>query len=194
LQELQQHVLFLRKFLVQPVLTGAVAPSSAGLAEVITAGIGLEQASTVVELGPGTGAFTGAITRRARPGARLVAVEVDPAFASGVQARFPQVCVINGNAERLAEYLGPASAPVDCVVSGLPWAAFDAARQTCILAAVVAALRPQGAFATFAYAHAAWLPPGRRFRRMLEQSFSAVQLTPVVWKNLPPAFVYRCTK
>src|SRR6185503_18738237 len=76
-----EHVLFLKKFLRAPIQIGAVAPSSAGLAELITADIGLEQARLVVELGPGTGAFTGAIERRMRPDAKLVAVEVDPVFA-----------------------------------------------------------------------------------------------------------------
>jgi phospholipid N-methyltransferase len=77
-------------------------------------------------------------------------------------------------------------------VSGLPWAGFAATRQTRILDAVVASLRPGGWFTTFAYVHAAGWPPGRRFRRLLEARFSEVERSRVVWKNLPPAFVYRC--
>jgi phospholipid N-methyltransferase len=40
----------------------------------------------------------------------------------------------------------------------------------------------------------AWMPGGRRFRRLLEANFSRVIATEIVWRNLPPAFVYRCEK
>jgi len=190
---LHEHVLFLEKFLRSPIRTGAVAPSSAELAERITSDIGLEEAGTIVELGPGTGAFTGAIVKRRREGARLVAVELDPNFARRVQERFPEVKVLNIHAEDLPQHLGDTPC-VDSVVSGLPWAAFDSDLQGRILRSVCSVMRPGGRFATFAYAHASWLPPGQRFRRLLDASFSKVELTPVVWKNLPPAFVYRCQK
>ena len=54
-------------------------------------------------------------------------------------------------------------------------------------------LRPGGRFATFAYVPAAQLPPGRRFRALLESCFARVETTRVVYWNFPPAFVYRCT-
>lgn len=80
------------------------------------------------------------------------------------------------------------------ILSGLPWAGFSRDPQQRLLAAVVNALRPGGRFATFAYIHASWLPSGRRFRRLLESSFRSVASAGVVWRNLPPAFVYRCEK
>ena len=62
------------------------------------------------------------------------------------------------------------------------------------MTAVAESLRPGGTFATFAYVHAVYLPKARRFRRRLESLFTTVEISPVVWLNLPPAFVYRCTK
>jgi hypothetical protein len=39
------------------------------------------------------------------------------------------------------------------------------------------------------------LPAGRRFTVLLEETFAgAVERSPIVWKNLPPALVYRCEK
>ncbi|MCX5328653.1 MULTISPECIES: hypothetical protein [unclassified Streptomyces] len=71
-----------REFLRSPRLTGAIAPSSPALAlalaQAMTAGLDLRRADVVVELGSGTGA----ILRRLAPGARLIAVELNPAFAS----------------------------------------------------------------------------------------------------------------
>jgi phospholipid N-methyltransferase len=80
----------------------------------------------------------------------------------------------------------------DCIVSGLPWAVFSSELQLRLLAAIRDALRSGGTFATFAYLHAAWLPAARRFREHLTSHFETVEESRVVWRNLPPAFVYRC--
>jgi phosphatidylethanolamine/phosphatidyl-N-methylethanolamine N-methyltransferase len=174
-----------REFLRHPMLTGAIAPSSPQLAGTMTAGLGLERATSVVELGPGTGVFTEAILALLRPEARLTAFEINPRLASSLRARFPQVDVVTGAAETL-----PAG-DVDVVVSGLPWTAMTADRQRRILDAVTAALAPNGRFTTFAYAYAAWTPPARRFAASLRSRFAVVERTSVVWGNLPPAFVHR---
>jgi phosphatidylethanolamine/phosphatidyl-N-methylethanolamine N-methyltransferase len=179
----------------QPVHTGAVAPSSPWLARCVVDEIGLEEARTIVELGPGTGPFTRVIAERARPDARILALELNARLADDLRARFARVEIVNDSAERLPDHLrSRGCAHADCVVSGLPFAGFSADLQTRLLGAIVDALRPGGRFATFAYVHAAWLPPGRRFRRLLESRFATVRRTSTVWRNLPPAFVYRCEK
>lgn len=192
---MRDHLNFLGAFVKRPFDTGAVAPSSARLAARMTEGMGLAEAETVVELGPGTGVFTRVILARLTPQARLLCIEINPKLARVLAGRFPRAQVITDCVENLAQHLeavGGASA--DSVISGLPWAAFSSERQERLLAAVVAALRPGGRFATFAYLHAAWLPPGRSFRGLLESRFTRVETSAVVWRNLPPAFVYRCQK
>lgn len=178
-------MLITREFLRHPMLTGAIAASSPRLAETMTTGLGLERASRVAELGPGTGVFTEAVLALLRPEARLTAVEINPRFAAALRDRFPQVDVVTGSAEHLE------ASDVDVVVSGLPWTAMTADRQQHILDAVTAVLAPNGRFTTFAYAHAAWTPPARRFAASLRSRFAVVERTSVVWGNLPPAFVYR---
>ena len=190
-----EHFRFLRTFLQYPVLTGAAAPSSTRLARRMVEGMGLEEAETVVELGPGTGSFTRAILDRIGPRTLVLALEVNRDFAAGLERCFQKVKIVNDSAERLDRHLaanGRTSA--DCIVSGLPWAGFAQDRQERLMRAVVAALRPGGRFATFAYVHACWLPPGRRLRRMLNSHFAEVEMSPVVWRNLPPAFAYRCRR
>jgi len=192
---MRDHLNFLGAFVKRPLATGAVAPSSARLAARMTEGMGLAEAETVVELGPGTGVFTRVIQARLRPQARLLCIEINPELARVLAGRFPRAEVINDCAENLAQHLeavGGASA--DSVISGLPWAAFSSDRQERLLGAVITALRPGGRFATFAYLHSAWLPPGRSFRGLLESRFHRVETSAVVWRNLPPAFVYRCQK
>jgi len=83
---------------------------------------------------------------------------------------------------------------VDCIISGLPWASFTQALQVEILDEMMRVLKPGGQFVTFAYVHGLILPPGRRFSRVLPKYFSAISKSPIVWKNVPPAFVYRCRR
>lgn len=173
------------EFLRHPMLTGAIAASSPRLAGTMTAGLGLERAARVAELGPGTGVFTEAVLALLRPEACFTAVEINPRFADALRERFPRVDVVTGSAEHLAP------GPFDVVVSGLPWTAMTADRQHRVLDAVTASLAAHGRFTTFAYAHAAWTPPARRFAASLRSRFAVVERTSVVWANLPPAFVYR---
>ena len=180
----------LTEFLRHPLLTGAVAPSSPALARMMTEGIGLERARTVVELGPGTGAFTDAIRRRVGPGTRIVAIEINGHLAGRLADRYrgEPVDVVHASAVHLASLIDH---PVDAVVSGLPWTVMAEPVRLRILDAVTAVLAPTGAFTTFAYAHAAWTPPGRQFAGELRQRFAVTGRSRLVWRNLPPAYVHR---
>lgn len=185
---------FLAEFLRKPFHTASITPSSRYLASAMVERMGLGEATTVVELGPGTGVFTRFIVRELKPEARLICLEINPELARRVAERFPRAWVVNDSAENLARHLGHPDPGVDCVISGLPWVILSAEDQKRLLEPAVRALRPGGGFATFAYSHAAWLPAGRRFRAMLESSFSRVDISAPVWRNLPPAFVYHCRK
>ncbi|MET7655818.1 methyltransferase domain-containing protein [Streptomyces sp. NPDC005486] len=158
----------------------------------MTSGLGLDRAEVVVELGPGTGAITEAIVRQLAPGARLVAVELNPVFAGRLAHRYQgsAVEVVQGSAEDLATFV---PYPVDVIVSGLPWTVMPHERQRRILDAAAGALGLSGRFSTFAYVHAAWTPPARRFAAELTARFSTVQRSRVVWPNVPPAYVHRAS-
>jgi hypothetical protein len=67
-------------------------------------------------------------------------------------------------------------------------------RRNRILEAVLESMTPTGQFVAFAYAHAAWLPTSLRFRGKLMEHFRCVETTPIVWRNLPPAFVFYCRR
>jgi hypothetical protein len=49
-------------------------------------------------------------------------------------------------------------------------------------------------FVTFGYHMGSWLSTGRRFYKRLPEYFSQVERGPLVWRNLPPAFVVRCVR
>ena len=83
---------------------------------------------------------------------------------------------------------------VEVILSGLPWASFPKELQDRCLEAMFSVLPPGGRFATFAYLQGLMLPAGKRFRKLLDEHFSSVEISPTAWKNLPPAFVYRCVR
>ena len=184
---------FFAAVLRKPGQIGAVAPSSPSLAGVIASVVPTAGAPVVVELGPGTGAVTTAIDARLDPGARHLAVELDPRMAGFLRQAHPGLEVVEGDAAKLQSLLEERGVEhADAVVSGLPWALFDDVTQASILSQVAAVIGPDGVFATFAYRHGMALAAARRFRRTLHATFAEVQLTPTVWRNMPPAFVYVC--
>jgi phospholipid N-methyltransferase len=155
----------------------------------------LAQAQGVVEYGPGTGVVTELLREAVPSECRLFAIEVDPALAERLRARFPDLKVYRDSVGNVGEVCSQEGIEaVDCVVSGLPWATFSEERQAEFLEATVTVLKPGGQFLTFAYVHGTWLPPGRRFREKLSIYFSEVTRSRIVWKNLPPAYVYVCRR
>jgi phosphatidylethanolamine/phosphatidyl-N-methylethanolamine N-methyltransferase len=152
----------------------------------------LRNAGVVVELGPGTGSFTRLIRERLGEESEFFAFELDEVSVDRLRAEFPDLEVHHRSAEALPALLGERGRKADCVVSGLPWANMGTEIQDRILDGVVESLTAQGVFTTFAYVHALWLPGAIRFRKHLNRRFGSVRSSRVVWRNLPPAFVYCC--
>lgn len=151
--------------------------------------------SLVVEFGPGTGSFTEELRLRLGPESQLIAIEQSEAFAGILQRKFPDLDLVHASVEALPEILANrGGVRVDCILSGLPWAVFEPEMQQRILTRAAESLRDGGTFATFAYVHGLVLPRARRFRRLLESTFHDVRQSEIVWRNLPPAFVYYCRK
>ena len=183
------------QFLRRPGAVGAVVPSSAELAERITAAGNVERARVVVELGPGTGVVTSAIQRKLQPGATFFAIEANASFVEALQERHPGVAVHHDSAVAIRRWLeAHGHRHCDCIVSGLPFTAFSGRLQDDLLAALDDVLAPGGRLVTFAYLGGLLFPGGRRFRRRLRAEFADVSTTRTVWRNLPPAFVYCAVK
>ena len=185
----------MREFIAKPTTIGAVAPSSEYLARMLLEGLDLQNARAVLEYGPGTGSVTDHIRKAISPRTRLAAIEVNPRMASLFRQRHPDVTLFEdtvANARRICDYAGMDL--VDCIVSGLPWAAFSEPLQVKFLDEMMRVLRPGGRFVTFAYVHGLALPTAIRFADLLQKYFATVSKSPVVWRNVPPAIVYRCRR
>lgn len=188
-------VRFLKEFITQPFVIGAIAPSSERLARKMVEGVDFAAARAVVEFGPGTGSFTDYILPQLPDACRFFAIELNPTMADLWRARHPGRTLHQDsvkNVDHLCQKEGIDK--VDVIFSGLPWASFDDTLQEETLAASLRVLKPGGQLITFGYRVGTFLPKGRRFYRRLPRYFSHVERSEYVWRNLPPAFVVRCTK
>src|SRR5262249_30719584 len=135
------------------------------------------------------------ILRELKRDTKFAAIEVNPQSAAGFKLRYPNVPLFQdtvANARTICDNAGMRT--VDCIVSGLPWAAFSKSTQVKCLDEMMRVLKPGGQFVTFAYVHGLPLPAARRFAGLLPKYFTTVSRSPVVWLNLPPAYVYRCRR
>jgi len=189
------HIKFFKSFVKKPGEVGAIMPSSRYLAKTIVADIGIEKASAIAELGPGTGVFTRAIFHAKNPEAHFFAIERNFDIFEHFKEVFPDINVYNGCASDLGLMMTEEGVSMlDVVVSGLPWASFPSDVQLKIIDSVYNALGNDGVFTTFAYLQGFLLPAAHRFRTLLKNKFKTVETSKVVWRNAPPAFVYRCWK
>ena len=181
---------FVREFLRDPSRTAAPTPSSRALAAMVCAPVPLTGDPVVVELGPGTGAFTDLIAERLGGRGHHLAVELNPRLAALLGRRHPGLDVTVAGAAELPGLLAARGlGGADVVVSGLPWAAYPVTgpRLTDVIAGC---LGPDGAFTQFTYVWSRWAPPARRQHRWLRDAFEEVVPSRTVWPNLPPALVY----
>ncbi len=161
----------------------------------MTHGFDWQKARGVVEFGPGTGVFTEAIVKKLHPDAKFVAIERSHDMAELTRRRCPSATVIEDSVTNLDAICDAAGiGQVDAVLCGLPWASFPDSLQREIMSVTLNRMAPNAKFATFAYWQGVILPAGRRFSKRLRENFSDVRRSETVWRNLPPAFVYRCTK
>jgi phosphatidylethanolamine/phosphatidyl-N-methylethanolamine N-methyltransferase len=176
---------FFLHWLSDPRQVGAVAPSSKTLAAVITAEIAPESAP-VIELGPGSGAFTRALLDRGIPQQRLALIEQSPRFASALSERFPDARVLCADAAALDSLDLFSGDDAGAVISGLPLLLMSAHKVSAILGSAFERLRPGGAFYQFTYGMRPPVPPP-----ILERLGLTATLIGRTLVNIPPAAVYR---
>jgi phosphatidylethanolamine/phosphatidyl-N-methylethanolamine N-methyltransferase len=179
-----QAALFLARWLKAPHRIGAVAPASRGLARAMARQIDLSAAGPVIELGGGTGSITRALLEFGLDPARLIVVERDRRLHALLQARFPGLRVLRGDAAHLRALLAPLGiAQVSAVVSSLPLLSMPKRLRDRIIEESVGLLGPQGSLVQYTYGLVS--PLARR-------DFGLTgEVTARIWRNLPPAVVWR---
>lgn len=177
---------FLRAARRDPLRIGAIAPSGRALSHLITRDIDAGRAP-VLELGPGSGAFTRALIARGIAEHDLTLIEYEPQLARRLMQRYPRARVLQGDAARSTRWLPPSWH--GAAISGLPLLNFALRSVVAILKAVFHTLRPGGALYQFTYGRRAPIAA-----RVLQRLGLSAQFVGRTWRNLPPAAVYRIAR
>ena len=179
--------MLVRDFLKDPANIGTITHSSAALAGAMTRNLSLSPDDVVIEFGPGTGAITDHIRRQTRS---YLGIERNPRFTRMLKGRFPDLHFVNGLAEHsLGHHRDLGLAPPKAIVCGLPLSLLPARAQDSILESL-GPLMPSGCtFRAYQYAHSFLFPPAIRFRRKMNAFLGQAQRSPLVLRNLPPAYV-----
>ena len=140
-----------------------------------------ENARFIAELGAGTGVFTREIVKRARPDAKILVFEIDPALQKMIRDENLREVV-----EGVKAYMNDNGiTELDFVISSLPFTVLPPKMTVRILNAVLKALKPDGHFVAYQYSSI--------MKHVLRKKFSHMK-TRFVMFNIPPAFVYDCWK
>lgn len=183
---------FIGSAIRHPLQTGALIPSSPHLAQEMISRVPLRSDSTVIEIGPGTGAITALLLDQIEPD-RYVGVELNPKFHYQLTHKYPGATFVLESAENLEPVINRHGKP-DTIVCSLPWAFFSEFRQQRILTELFDSLAEGGHISTFAYVHGRYAPGGLRFSQLLRERFGEIEKSSVIWRNFLPAVVYHCLK
>lgn len=166
---------------------GAWSPSSTFLADKMLDPIHFKTAHCIIEFGPGTGVFTHKLLEKMNPTAKLIAFEINPSFYDELKTiKDDRLIVINDSAENLDFYLKQNNlAAADYIVSSLPFAVIPDEVVAVILDKSHKNLADKGKYIQFQYSLNA--------KSKLKAIFKKVQ-TKFTFLNLPPAFIFICSK
>jgi phospholipid N-methyltransferase len=192
---LKEHILIVSRFLRSPNTVGAVSASSRAMAREMVSRLPTDRPVTVVELGPGTGSFTSAIVARVARGSRILAIDLEQTFVDRVRRCWPTVDCVCASAADLERLVNERQlAPVDHIISGLPFASLPGEMTRQVLDGIEHVLRPGGTFTTFQYLHGYPLRPGRRFREDMSRRMGGPPERRLVFKNFPISFILTWTR
>lgn len=183
----REAAFFLGRWIRAPHRIAAVAPASRHLARAMAREIDPGTSGVVVELGGGTGAITRALLATGLPPSQLIIVERDLEMCRVLRDRFPEVRVVRGDARELSALMrrnGVEQAV--SVVSSLPLLSMTGQLRRAIVEEVFALLGRQGTMVQYTY--------GLRSPVQRETHGLTGELRARVWRNIPPATVWRYSR
>lgn len=192
----------LRTFIIEAITNfptvAAISPSSSYLASAMLEPLTLANARVAIELGAGTGAITHMLLDQLPPDATLLVFEINPRFFDVLQQSIsdPRVILINSSAENLDfELRRRGITKVDAVTSSLGLAFIPEAERQALFQRLAPFLHEKSVLTQYQYIHGLQFVGGRlcrlNLRPLLSRYFGSVQ-SRIVWRNLPPAFVFTC--
>ena len=160
--------------------------------------LALAKARVAVEFGAGTGAITRAFLSQLPPHATLLVFEINRRFIDYLKKSFsdPRLVLINSSAENVDSELRQRGYDrVDAVASSLGLGLMSDHQHDTVFKRLLPFLHEKTVFTQYQYIYSLQFTNGRLRRldlpRLLGRYFGSVQ-SRIVWRNLPPAFVFTC--
>jgi Phospholipid N-methyltransferase len=182
---IQERTLFLNKFLCSPRQIGSVTPSSKSLAKKMIESVPWGDVRSIAELGSGTGAITKYIQIATGKNTKVLLFETDSYMRKDLSRQYPDFLCYTDACELQSAMHNERIEQLDCIISGLPFAAFPQAMRDKLMEQIKISLKDNGLFIAFQYS--------LQMKKQLSTHFDIekIQFVPL---NLPPAFVYVCRK
>ncbi len=180
---------FLKGFVKNPVMVGAIVPSSRRTITRVLAPVDWDRCRLFVEYGPGVGTFTKPVLDRLRRDGTLIVIDTNPDFIAYLKAtigdsRFSAVHGSASDVEAIVAAHGFDHA--DYVLSGLPFTTLPPGVGPAIMAATQRVLRSGGAFLVYQYTARARALMRPYFPR-IDKGFEPINVPPCViswgWKD-----------
>lgn len=183
---------FIKQWVENPRLIGAVSPSGPALARTMASYVDLSREGPIVELGPGTGPVTKALLARGIAPERLVLVEYEGRFCKMLGERYPGVRIVQGDAYGLKKTLdGKIGGRVATVISSLPLLVRPERDRVALLHQAFELMGDDGLFIQFTYGLTK--SPMPLHAHDLSGAYVGKGSAPVLM-NIPPARVWRYRK
>jgi phospholipid N-methyltransferase len=186
---MNENLQFLQAFLKNPMKVGAIAPSSPELAAEMLHGIHPDDHNIVLELGVGTGAITKFLRDAIPSRESYLGIELDGDLVRTLNKNFPDMNIIQGNAAEchtIHENLGLGK--VRYLICCLPFVSLPKEVSDDVLAEIAKFMDEGCELRIFQYAHGYFLPPAIKLREFLKNRYGKSRRSPLVLKNVPPAF------
>jgi phospholipid N-methyltransferase len=198
---------FFINFLFHPKETGAIFPSSAGLAKKMMMGVKnhiknlsslskeSDQLYKILELGAGSGVFTEEIIRNEIPEKSIFLVESQENFSRFLEEKFPKVTLMKGHVQDLLKKHPHFEKNFPVIISGIPFKnIFNPEERQEILNVIFRCLKEGGFLRQFTYRFSS--PIISEELEKVEEELGCkieVKYEGYVFKNFPPAKVYKYT-
>ena len=151
---LKESMTFIKRFADAPRRIGSVTPSSKFLTKAMLEQVDWDNANYIAELGAGTGVFTREIVKRAKPDAKILVFEIDPALQKIIREEHSEHTglILHSDAQELYTYMkNDGIDALDYVISSLPFTVLPPKMTVRILDAVVRGLKPEGHLVAYQY-------------------------------------------
>jgi len=186
---MKENLQFLQAFLKNPTKVGAIAPSSSELAAEMLQGIQPDDHNIVLELGVGTGAITKFLRDIVPSKASYLGLELDSNLVKTLNENFPDMNIVCGNAaESYSIHKESGLGKVRYLVCCLPFVSLPREISESVLVEIQKFMDEGCELRIFQYAHGYYLPPAIKLREFMKKRYGKSRRSPLVLKNVPPAF------